>query len=69
MNNILDLGSISSISEHFLSLTGSSITMTTQFPQVMTRLHLLAQEKVFQFFFFWVLFLCIKILLSAGNPA
>ena len=47
MNNILDLGSFNSITEHFLSLTGSSITMTTHFPQVMTRLHLLAQEKVF----------------------
>lgn len=47
MNNILDLGSFNSITEHFLSLTGSSITMTTHFPQVMTRLHLLAQEKLF----------------------
>lgn len=47
MNNILDLGSYNSINEHFLSLTGSSITMTTHFPQVMTQLHLLAQEKVF----------------------
>ena len=58
MNDTLDLGSTSATSEHLLSLTGSSITMTAQLPQVTARLLLLEQEKVFQFLFLGVVPMC-----------